>query len=263
MKLVRFNLEGTSRRVWVLQHDLSSREGPIRKTRPIHVLTFVYGTEGGKLCSSGAERAHSLCSALEVKLDAVQFFTRSVGEAFERVPSPSDAGRDVVSAAELVALAAMIEGYLGAIYTSLELVNAVVRILRPQTKHGFRAMAKKGFSAFQFDRWPWLSSFYDVRTEVCHFGSPLPLISPAAIVLDITQSHETHRFERDKKVTIPLSELVSYHDGLLSMLDAWALEHLRSLDQALVLRQLVFDSNGRRTSEQPTLQEFLASHLEC
>jgi hypothetical protein len=80
-------------------------------------------------------------------------------------------------------------------------------------------------------------------------GSPLPWIDGASIVLEITQSHETHRFKRGSRVAIPVEELLQYRTALLDMLDAWALPHLRSLDQDLTLDQLVFDSNGNRKGE--------------
>lgn len=261
MKLVRFNFEGSTQRVWVLQHNLASREGPVYKTRPVHVLTFVYATHAQKLVATSHERVSRLCTALEVKLTAVEHLATTMSESFAKIPKPGANGKDIASFDEGAVFVAEVEAYLGAVYSSLELTNAVVRTLHPTVKQGFRAMTKKGFGPFQFDRWPWLSSFYDVRTELCHFGSPLPWIDGAAIVLDITQSHETHRFKRGTKVAVPVAELLQYRDGLLSMLDAWALDHLRSLDQGLPLYQLVFDSNGQRKGEHPTLRELLASHL--
>jgi hypothetical protein len=261
MKLVRFNFEGSTQRVWVLQHDLSSREGPISKTRPIHVLTFVYATHGQKLVGASHERASRLCTALEAKLNAVEHLVAATNESFTKIPKPGRNGRDIASYTEAAVFIAQVEAYLGAIYSSLELTNAVVRMLHPQVKQGFRAMTKKGFGPFQFDRWPWLSSFYDVRTELCHFGSALPWIDAAAIVLDITQSHETHRFKRGTKVAVPVAELLQYRDGLFSMLDTWSLEHLRSLDQELALYQLVFDAKGERKGEHPTLRELMETHL--
>jgi hypothetical protein len=261
MKLVRFNFEGSTQRVWVLQHDLSSREGPIAKTRPTHVLTFVYATHGQKLVGAGHERASRLCTALEAKLNAVEHLAATMSESFAKIPKPGANGKEITSFDEGAIFIAQVEAYLGAVYSSLELTNAVVRTLHPKVKQGFRAMTKKGFGPFQFDRWPWLSSFYDVRTEMCHFGSPLPWIDAAAIVLDITQPHETHRFKRGTKVAVPVAELLQYRDGLFLMLDAWALEHLRSLDQELTFYQLVFDTNGKRKGEHPTLRELLATHL--
>jgi hypothetical protein len=262
MKLVRFNLEGTTQRVWVLQHDLSSREGPISKTRPVHVLTFVYATHAQKLLATGShERASQLSTALEAKLSAVQHLATAVNEAFAKIPNPDADGRDIASFNEASVFIAEVEAYLGALYSSLELTNGVVKAIHPKVKQGFRKMAKSGYGAFRFDRWPWLASFYDVRTELCHFGSPLPWIDGGALVLDITQSHETHRFKRGSKVAVPIAELVQYREGLLAMLDAWALDQLRSLDQNLSLYQLVFDSNGQRKGEHPTLREFMEAHL--
>jgi hypothetical protein len=80
-------------------------------------------------------------------------------------------------------------------------------------------------------------------------------------VLDITQKHQTHRFQRGTKVAIPLPELLGYETGLRAMLDEWALEHLGSLDPELTFHQLVFDAEGHRQGVRPTLGELMATHL--
>jgi hypothetical protein len=222
---------------------------------------IAYATLGPKLVGPSHERVSRLCMALDAKLAAVERLATLAKDAFAKIPKPGVNGRDIARYDEAAIFVTQVEAYLGAVYSSLELTNGVLRALHPQVKQGFRAMAKKGFGPFGFERWPWLDSFYDVRTELCHFGSPLPWIDAAAIVLDITQSHETHRFKRGTKVAVPVAELLQYRDCLFSMLDAWALDHLRSLDQELALYQLVFDSNGQRKGEHPTLRELLASHL--
>jgi hypothetical protein len=261
MKLVRFNADWTPQRVWVLQHDLQSRVGPIAKTRPIHLLTFVYGTLPGNLLPKHAKDVSRLCLALEAKLKAVAHFGRAVVDAFSKVPRPPVDGPDVASFDAGIVAIAEVEAYIGAVYTSLELTNGIVRALRPTVKQGFREMAKKGVAPFTFDRWPWLSSFYDVRTELCHYGSSLPWIQQAAVVLDITQKHKTHRFQHGTKVAIPVPELLGYETGLREMLDEWAIEHLASLDPELTFHQLVFDIDGQRQGERPTLRELMAAHL--
>jgi hypothetical protein len=261
MKLVRFNMEGTQQRVWVLQHDLASRVGPIQKTRPLHLLTFVYGTLPGNALPKHAKAISRPCLALEAKLKAITHFGVTVKAAFSNVPQPGLDGGDVASFDAGMVVIAEVEAYLGAVYTSLELTNTIVRLLRPGVKQGFRDMAKKGVAPFTFERWPWLGSFYDVRTELCHFGSSLPMVQRAAIVLDITQNHKTHRFQHGTQVAVPLAELLGYEDDLRAMLDEWALEHLGSLDPELTLYQLVFDSDGRRQGVRPTLRELMATHL--
>ncbi len=246
MKLVRFNFEGTNQRVWVLQHDLWSREGPMTPTRAVNLLTFVYEAHGHMLFPDKGKGLSQPCFALEAKLKAVAHFAEGITAAFARVPHPGADGRDIASFDAGTVVMGEVEAYLGAVYSSLELTNRIVRTLHPHVKQGFRTMAKKGFGCFTFERWPWLGSFYDVRTELCHFGSPIPAIDPAAVVLNITQRHETHRFAQGTQVAVPLAELQGYRDGLLSMLDEWALSELRSLDGAMTLRQLVFDARGFR-----------------
>lgn len=184
-----------------------------------------------------------------------------MNEAFAAIPKRAVGGRDIANFAEGAVFIAQVEAYLGAVYSSLELTNGIVKTLHPHVKQGFRAMAKKGFAQFQFDRWPWLSSFYDVRTELCHFGSPLPWVDAEAVVLEITQAHDTHRFKRGTRVAVTIEELLGYREGLFSMLDDWARDHLGTLDQELTFRQLVFDASGQRQGEDLTLRELIESHL--
>lgn len=261
MKLVRFNMEGTSQRVWVLQHDLYSRQGPPEKTRPIHVLTFAYEVTGHLIDPvKGAERSR-LSSTLEAKLTGVAHFGAAMAEAFVGIPDPSTHKSDLASWDPAAKFIATLEAYLNAIYSSLELTNLLARTFDVNLKQGFRRMAlsKVAPAAFRFDRWPWLASFYDVRTELCHHGSPLPFLQRASVVLKITQHHATHRFERGKQVEVPLSEILAYENGLRDMLDQWALDRLSQLDPNLQFRQLVFDSEGRRQGQDVTLRELMAA----
>jgi hypothetical protein len=82
------------------------------------------------------------------------------------------------------------------------------------------------------------------------------------VILQITQGHATHRFERGKTVAVPIAEIVGYEGGLREMLDEWATGHLEQLDRNLKFRQLVFDANGQnREGRDITLGELIATHL--
>ena len=70
-------------------------------------------------------------------------------KAFARIPKPGGDRRDIASFNEGAVFVAEVEGYLGAVYSSLELTNAVVRMLHPKVKQGFRAMTKKGFGSIK------------------------------------------------------------------------------------------------------------------
>jgi len=263
MKLVRFNMEGSSQRAWVLQHDLYSRQGPIEKTRPIHVLTFAYEVHGQRLDPKiGLERSR-LCSALEAKLTGVKHFGTALAETFVRIPDLGGAVKDTASWEPAGIFVATLEAYLNAVYTSLEVTNLVARTLDKNLKQGFRKMALSSLAptALQFNRRSWLASFYDVRTELCHHGSSLPYLQQASVVLTITQRHATHRFEYGKMVAVPITEILAYEEGLREMLDEWATDRLGQLDPNLKFRQLVFDAEGGRQGYDITLRELMASHL--
>jgi hypothetical protein len=263
VKLVRFNMEGATQRVWVLQHDLYSRQGPIEKTRPIHIMTFAYEVHHELLKPpKGVERSH-LCATLEAKLACVDHFGASMAEAFFRIPDPNGES-DVASWNHAAIFVATLEAYLSAIYSSLEVANLLARTFDANLKQGFRkmAMSSRAPASLRFDRWPWLATFYDMRTELCHHGSPLPYIQREAVVFQITQRHQTHRFEHGKMVAVSISEIVAFEEGLRAMLDEWASGHLELLDPNLKFRQLVFDASGQnRQGYDVTLHELMATRL--
>src|SRR5689334_18132935 len=98
MKLVKFNMEGSQRKVWILQHDLSSIERPAPKTRPIHLLTFVYATSSTDLLqlpNAKHEEMFRLCFAMEAKLSAVKHFGELLPEAFLRIELPEVRQKDL------------------------------------------------------------------------------------------------------------------------------------------------------------------------
>jgi hypothetical protein len=263
VKLVRFNMEGSQQKVWVLQHDLSSIERPAPKTRPIHLLTFLYASSSTSLFElSPAKHTEMfrLCFALEAKLSAVKHFVERMQGSFLQIQPPDARAGEVVDFESSTIFIAELEAYLNAIYSSLELTNQIVRILDHKVKQGFRSMAKKGLPPFDFIDSPWLQSFYDVRTELCHYGSPLPSIEHAIVVIEITQKHQTHRLEYGKRAKVPIVELLSYEDGLFSMLDEWAVKRLAELDQEVTAKQLIFDRDGRKGHES-TVRELIRAHL--
>jgi hypothetical protein len=263
MKLVRFNMQGTTQRVWVLQHDLHSRQGPIRKTSPIHVMTFAYEVQGHLLDPArGAERSR-LCSTLEAKLIGVDHFGPAVAEAFNAIPDPSAHGSDIATWQPAAVFVSTVEAYLNAIYSCLEVTNLLARTFDPNLKQGFRkmAMSPRAPAALQFSRWSWLGSFYDVRTELCHHGSSLPFLQRSSVILKITQRHETHRFKRGDMAEVTVGELLGYEEGLREMLNEWAADRLSQLNPDLKFRQLVFDADGQRQGHDMTLRELMTTHL--
>jgi hypothetical protein len=199
-----------------------------------------------------------LCLGLEAKLSAVKHFALTTAAAFTQIQFPQETEIAAFEAGEM--FLAQLEAYLNAIYSSLELTNQLVRCLDPKVKQGFRDMAKKGHPSFDFITQAWLGSFYDIRTELCHYGSSIPSIQHSAIILEIAQRHQTHRFPKGTKAIVPVTELLEYETGLFAMLDGWASARLAMIDPAATVDQLIFDANGRN-GHKPTVRELMRVHL--
>jgi hypothetical protein len=226
-------------------------------------MTFAYEVMGQIVDLARGQERSRLCSTLEAKLTGVEHFGTAMAEAFNRIPDPSTHESDLATWEPAAAFISTLEAYLNAIYSSLEVASALAKTFDVNLKQGFRRMAlsKIAPTALQFSRWPWLASFYDVRTELGHYGSPLPFLRRASVVLTITQPGAPHRFKRGKQAEVPISELLAYEDGLRGMLDEWATDRLAQLDPNLKFRQLVFDAEGQRQGHDLTLRELMATHL--
>lgn len=62
---------------------------------------------------------------------------------------------------------------------------------------------------FSFGRWKWLEHFYDVRTELTHFGTLLPILAEDKIVMEFTDAGQLQAF-RKGRYEIPFTHLPSY-----------------------------------------------------
>jgi hypothetical protein len=223
MKALKFPSE-TGEQWWIVSHDLLLAEGRLRKLRPIHVFTHL----AQYLVKSKPKHLGLLCLSLEAKLSGVRFQHIELRKAIAEVGDSIYEGKYVREYdAELKVISAL-EAYLNSIYTVLELVALINRILHPNLPIGFRKQSKK-FGFFDFSKWDWLPHFYDVRSELTHFGSSLPRIDEGKVVIEFTSEKKLEKFEKGI-FEIPFINIFNYSDRLFQMLDEWAKDELSMID---------------------------------
>jgi hypothetical protein len=122
----------------------------------------------------------------------------------------------------------VLEAYLNSIYTALELVSQINRILYPSLPIGFRKQSKK-FGAFCFNKQKWLKYFYDIRSELEHFSSPLPLVEKGNILIEAHSDRNKYILQKGKNL-IPLIDILNYSLRLFELLDNWANIELKKID---------------------------------
>jgi hypothetical protein len=209
---------------WIVAHDLLLAEGRLRKLRAIHVFTYL----GQYLVTANRGRIGLLCLSLENKLAGVRFQQIEVRKALAEVGDLIYQGEYVREYDDQQKVISALEAYLNSIYTVLELVALINRLLHPNLPIGFRRQSKK-FEFFNFSKWAWLPHFYDVRTELTHFGSPLPIIDEGKILIEFTSEKHLECFEKDR-YEIPFMDILHYSESLFQMLDEWATSELSNLN---------------------------------
>jgi len=218
---------------WVVVHELTLAEGRLRKLRPIHAFTLLAQT----LIISKRERMFRYCLALENKLFGVRYHQFEIRRALSEVSDPVYQGSYLREYDSQQKVICSVEAYLNAIYTSLELASQINKMLHPELPIGFRKQSKK-FDAFDFSKWIWLPRFYDIRSQLEHFGTPLPIISEGKLLIEFTQAKQLEFFQKGKQ-EISFSEIFQYSVKLFEMLDAWATEGLSRVDQEVEIDSLV------------------------
>ncbi|MBI1815509.1 MAG: hypothetical protein HYR72_11060 [Deltaproteobacteria bacterium] len=234
MKVVKLPAHGGGE-VWLVVHQLTVAEGRLKHLRPIHVLTFLaqhlVKVTPGESIPSRPQRTFGLCLALENKLAGVRHHQRQLREAIAGAVEDVYDERYVRDYDATQAVICSLEAYLNAIYTALELVARINRLLHDGLPQGFRDQSKR-FAGFGFERWEWLPHFYDVRTELTHFGTPLPILAEDKIVMEFTDARQLRAFGKGR-YDIPFTHFLSYAPALFEMLDAWAVEELARVEPGL------------------------------
>jgi hypothetical protein len=232
MKVLKHPIQGGGGHIWGIVHDLSVVKPWPQRLRPVHVLTFLAQT----LVQTGRPRLVNLCLALENKLFAVRYLHTELRCAFSDVAHPFYNFEHVREYDDQQRAVCVLEAYLNGIYTALEvaaLMNCSLHreLKLPQT---FRKQAAK-FDLFSFERWPWLKSFYDIRSELEHRGTSLPMLWRNSLILNFTRERRLNAFEKDGRYEVPLAHILGYGTELFDTFDSWAREELSRVDPDTLL----------------------------
>lgn len=205
-------------------HDLTITENRVPPVEPIHAYTFL-----AQLAGSGSKKARfALGLALEHKLFAV-------GQSFERLRrlASDDARseppvlflRDYLAEARLVS---ELEAYVGSIYASLEVVAKLNKHLDDRLPSKFHDQAKK-YEVFSLTASPWLGRLLDLRSEVTHFSSPLPVVTHGKLAIEFRTQRTLNAFSQGLQ-EVAFAEILSYRRELHELLNRWARVALTFVD---------------------------------
>lgn len=242
---------------WVIMHPLSVKDRQFRRARAIHVLTML----AQHLTPKKARDTFGYSLALENKLFGVRHHLREARAAFGRVGDPIYVGSHVNDYDDYQALICSLEAYFNAIYSALELAARLNRQFDSKLPMGFHDQSKR-YPLFSFESWPWLGRFYDLRTEFAHFGTSLPEIREASLVVGFTRPGKLDAFTKGEHHKVPLAEVFGFAVQLFDMLDNWAKERIRQMDPKAQVDTVADTGPSRRPKpHRPTIREFVSSVL--
>lgn len=224
MKIAQLPTEGGGD-VLVVVHNLAIHEARFRKFRPIHLLTHV-GQFHKNVAAKGD--AFWLGLTLENKLYGVSYYATLLCEAITPHSVTLYDGHYVSDYEPTQKVVAIIEGYLGAIYSALEVVAHLNKCFDKTLPQGFRRQAKK-VGAFALSKHDWLRHFFDIRSEFAHYNSPLPIVSQQKLIVEFRNPSVLEMFQKGRH-EIRFDTLLDYAHCLFAMLDVWALEQLKYID---------------------------------
>ncbi|MGH8503837.1 MAG: hypothetical protein ACREVE_15505 [Gammaproteobacteria bacterium] len=225
MKIARLPFENGND-VYVVMHNLAIHEARFRKFRPIHVLTHV-----GQFHKAVTNREETflLGLALENKLFAVAHYATLLCEAITPLSVHLYEGHYIRDYEPTQKVVAVIEGYIGAIYSALEVVALFNKSFDRALPQGFRRQTRK-VEAFSLVKQDWLKHFFDIRSELAHYNSPLPMVSQQKLILEFRNPSPLEMFKKGR-YEIGFDAIISYAPSLFAMLDAWALQELKNVDE--------------------------------
>ncbi|GAI87106.1 unnamed protein product, partial [marine sediment metagenome] len=138
-------------------------------------------------------------------------------------------------------LISSLECHLHTLYTTLELVAEMNRVFTPNMPMGFRKQSKK-YQPFSFDNRDWLKAFYDLRSELTHYNTALPLRRQGKLIIEFRSNRQLELYVKGR-TEIELHGVVQFLPQLLKFLDEWAmviLERLPDEGEIHVLKTSVF-----------------------
>ena len=230
MKLIKQkNKEGKD--WWIITHDLTFSEGRLRKLRPIHVFTLL-----AQNIIKEKKKMYWYSLALENKLFGVRHHQFQLRKALAEVEDPIYLGEYIREYEDQQKVICSLEAYLNSIYTSLEIVSLMNKLIYPSLPQGFRDQSKK-YKLFSFSKWKWLEIFYDLRTELEHFGTAIPQISEGTLLIDFSKTGKKYTFNEPIRITF--DSILSFSIYLFDMLDFWALEELKKVNPEIEIDSAV------------------------
>lgn len=235
--MIKVNSEVNGKgRMWVVMHQLIDRNNWGHDVRPINILTFL----GERINSGRKNNMFSLGMALENKLAGVakshRDFVSCATAIGDVLPDPYI--RSYIDEQNFVS---SLECYLHTLYASLEIVAEMNQIFTPNMPKSFRGQAKK-YPLFSFENRGWLKSFYDLRTELTHYNTALPLLRQGKLYIEFQSGRQLEMYVKGP-TEIEVQGVAHFLLQLLKLLDEWALEILKRLPDdgdIFVLKKAVF-----------------------
>lgn len=253
LQIIRAENEGGGA-VWVVVHCFSLKDEWLRSFRPIHALTFL-----AKYIAQGYE-TFSLTMALEDKLFSVKHrsgeLRASMAQADEVLANTFV--RDYANSQRIMC---DLNAYLNAIYSALEVTALLNRRIHSGLPISFSRRSEK-FESFSPKTWKWLDHFYDMRSELTHFNSALPVASKGEIVVKFAQTKKMKYFKKGRHV-VPFDHVLAYQGELMSMLDQWALQELEVVDPDLEISVHTQPLAGHKLSSETIKASELLKHLKA
>jgi len=233
MKLVRLPTNSGSD-WWIIVHNLTLSEGRLRELKPIHVFTHL-----SKLLVKGKKAAEigELSLWLENKLFGVRYYLSEFKKLLAVTKDPIYRDKYVRDYDNEQKVICALEAYLNSIYTSLEIASQINRILYPALPMGFRKQSKK-FNLFDIEKNKWIQIFLDVRSEIEHYSSSLPLIEERSVLIKVKSNRNRYSLNKGKN-PIPFAAFFSFSNELFNLLDKWANLELKKIDQNKIIDSLI------------------------
>ncbi len=211
--------------IWIAMHRLGLVTERHYQVRPIHIWTFL----GGYSMQHQGKDVFSLLTALENKLYGVRLARSRLRESLVHAADRCYSHCNVQDYDGEQRAMFDLESYLNCIYSTLEIVSSVNRRADHRLPKGFRSQAKKNkYPLFAFDNWPWLPRFYDLRVMLTHYASPFPSLQEGAFLLEVDDPSGLEQFGKGRHRVLA-EEILSYADGLVFLLDLWALHSLQGV----------------------------------
>jgi len=229
MKITRHPTE-SGQDWWAVIHDLSIAGATLMRLRPIHVFTFLAQHLPGL---GDKKRIFYYCHALENKLFAVRYQSYELRKAIAEWNDILYQDAYIRDYEDQQKIIAVLEAFLNSIYSSLEITALINKTINPQLPQSFSKQAEKG-TFFNLKRWDWICYFYDLRRELEHFGTALPLMTSTSILIEISRPKKNYALIKGRW-EVQFASIFSFALRLFEMLDQWALLELKKIDPNIEL----------------------------